>query len=66
MKERTKIYRSSPEPRQRGQGVSFTLDEARAVGTSGLVKNDQPQTGMSANAAVQLNCFGFEMNPFRF
>lgn len=64
--ERTQVYRASPEPRKKGQGITFTLDESRAVGTSGVVKNDQPQKGISASAAVQLNCFGFEMNPFRF
>lgn len=64
--ERTRVYRSSPQPRQSGQGISFTLDASRAVGTTGLVQNGERQVGMTANAAVQLNCFDFEMLPFGF
>lgn len=64
--ERTQVYRASPQPRPRGQGVSFTLDAKRAVGTSGLVRNGERQAGMSANAAVQLNCFDFDIDLFGF
>ena len=33
---KTPIYRASPPPRKRGQGITFTLDPAKAGGPTGI------------------------------
>jgi hypothetical protein len=60
MSGQTRIYRLSPPPRKRGQGIDFTLDRARSAGKSGLSTFGGAQDGgVSASHAFQL-CFDFE------
>lgn len=54
----TRIYRASPAPRRQGQGITFTLDEARKVRlalitTFGKNKGDG---GISAGVARDTYC----------
>ena len=61
---RTRVFRMSPEPRKRGQGISFTLDKARGTGSTGITTFGGLQDGgMSAGSAYQY-CHDFEINRF--
>ncbi len=61
---RTRIFRLSPEPRKRGQGISFTLDKARSTGSTGITTFGGLQDGgMSAGSAYNY-CFDFEIDQF--
>ena len=61
---RTRVFRLSPEPRKRGQGISFTLDKARGTGSTGITTFGGLQDGgMSAGSAYQY-CHDFEINRF--
>ena len=63
---RTRLYRASPEPRKRGQGISFTLDRARGTGSTGITTfGGQQDGGMSAGSAARY-CLDFEINRFGF
>lgn len=64
---RTRVYRRSPEPRKRGQGITFTLDPARSVGYTGLTTFGGPQDGsFSAGTASAQFCHTFDIVPFPF
>lgn len=63
--DRTRVYRLSPEPQKRGQGISFTLDPARSTGKTGIssfsaVKED----GMTAGVATAKYCHDFDIMIF--
>ena len=61
---RTRVFRLSPEPRKRGQGISFTLDKARGTGSTGITTFGGLQDGgMSAGSATQY-CHDFAINRF--
>ena len=63
---RTRVFRLSPEPRKRGQGISFTLDKARGTGSTGITTFGGLQDGgMSAGSAYQY-CHDFEIDRFGF
>jgi hypothetical protein len=63
---KTRIYRLSPPPRKRGQGISFTLDQARSSGSSGISTFGGVQDGgLSAGSAFQY-CFDFRKRRFGF
>ena len=66
MDSRTRLYRQSPEPRKRNQGISFTLDKARSTGSTGITIYGGPQDGgISAGSAYQY-CFDYEFDRFGF
>lgn len=49
----TRIYRTSPPPRKRGQGIDFSTDPAKAV-DPGISIFGSPDKGMSAGGARTL------------
>ncbi len=51
---RTKVFRTSPVPRSAGQAMSFSLDRADSVGSTGLAVIGSP-SGISASHA-RLQC----------
>ena len=64
MDNRTRVYRASPEPRKRNQGISFTLDKARSTGSTGItIYGGLQDGGMSAGSAYQY-CFDYEIDRF--
>ncbi|MGQ0564504.1 MAG: hypothetical protein ACT4OK_05465 [Gemmobacter sp.] len=66
MNNKTRIYRLTPEPRKRGQGIGFTLDKARSTGSTGITTYGGLQDGgMSAGSAYQF-CADFEIDQFGF
>lgn len=54
----TRIYRASPPPRKRGQGITFTLDESRKVklGLLSAFGRDKGDGGISAGSARDNYC----------
>ena len=66
MSSKTRIFRLSPEPRKRNQGISFTLDKARSTGSTGItIFGGLQDGGLSAASASQF-CFDFEIDRFGF
>jgi hypothetical protein len=66
MPSKTRIFRLTPEPRKRNQGIGFTLDKARSTGSTGITTFGGLQDGgMSAGSAYQY-CFDFEIDRFGF
>jgi len=64
MDSRTRVFRLSPEPRKRNQGISFTLDKARSTGSTGITTFGGLQDGgMSAGSAFRY-CRDFEIDRF--
>ena len=64
MSSKTRIFRLSPEPRKRNQGISFTLDKARSTGSTGItIYGGLQDGGISAGSASQY-CFDFEVDRF--
>lgn len=61
----TRVYRLSPPPRGAGQGISFTLDPARAAGETGLTTFGGKQDGaFSAQGAVSSFCYDYDIERF--
>lgn len=53
----TRVYRLSPEPQGRGQGIRFTLDRARSTGSTGLtIFGGEQDGGISAGGASGSYC----------
>ena len=66
MDSRTRVFRLSPEPRKRNQGISFTHDKARSTGSTGItIFGGLQDGGMSAGSAFQY-CHDFEIDRFGF
>jgi hypothetical protein len=64
MNSRTRIFRATPEPRKRGQGIGFTLDKSRSTGSTGITIHGGLQDGgISAGSAYQF-CHDFEFDRF--
>lgn len=55
---RTRIYRASPPPRKRGQGITFTLDAGRKteMGLFTRYGTDKGDEGISAGEARDAYC----------
>jgi hypothetical protein len=55
---RTRIYRASPPPRKRGQGITFTLDASRKtqMGLFTRFGTDKDDEGISAGEARATYC----------
>lgn len=61
LSDRTRVYRASPDPRQQGKGISFSLDPARSIGQTGLTTFGGPQDGsFSAGGAYAQFCFQYD------
>ena len=57
-----RVYRMSPPHQHVGQGVSFTLDPARSVGTTGITTFGGKQDGgMYAGSAVAEFCYDWHI-----
>ncbi len=55
---KTRVYRASPEPQGRGEGIRFTLDRARSTGSTGITTFGGEQDGaMSAGVASSTYCY---------
>ncbi len=57
---KTRVYRMSPTPRKAGQGISFTLDAAKASGQTGITTFGGLNDGaFSAGGAAASFCENF-------
>lgn len=55
---KTRVYRLSPEPQKRGEGIRFTLDRARSTGKTGLtIFGGEQDGGISAGGASSSYCY---------
>lgn len=55
---KTRVYRLSPPPQRKGEGIRFTLDPARSSGSTGLSIFGGAQDGsISAGVASASNCY---------
>jgi hypothetical protein len=66
LSNKTRIYRASPPPRRRGEGITFTLDPAAAAKGGGVssFSNDGRDGSVSAGHARGSLCSYFEEFPF--
>ncbi|MBI1170625.1 hypothetical protein GC209_04425 [bacterium] len=61
----TRIYRATLPPQHVGQGVDFSLDPARSVGTTGFTTFGSKQDGgMEVGSAIAEFCFDWEIEDF--
>ncbi len=63
---RTPLYRASPPPRKRGQGITFTLDAARAsekLGLSVFGAKGEKKNSISIGAATGSFCIDVRFLP---